>query len=94
VLRYLSHTFADVTYIDTTPFMATMKRKTLVRESLTVHKVAAPTPPGAPVDDLLAQNVAFARTFYETFMPAVPEPSTERKLESLAVEASVPVVAA
>ncbi len=56
VARKLASSFAHITVIDTTSFIKAMKRK---RASLNgrLDWLAAPTDAGAPLDDLLAENL-------------------------------------
>jgi hypothetical protein len=58
VLPSLEDTFARVTVLDSTAFMKTMKRQRAVRANGRVRWEASPTPPGQPLDDLLADNVS------------------------------------
>ncbi len=54
------HTFAHWTIIDSVPFMRTMHRRTLTPHGWQ----ETPTPPTAPLDDLLAHNI----TAYDTII--------------------------
>ena len=60
----LEHAFSRVVFIDTAAFMRTMKRRrALVAESGKLMWRAAPTEIGAPLDELLNENVATVTTW-------------------------------
>jgi hypothetical protein len=62
VLAELTRAFAHVTLLDTSSFIKTMMRQ---RASLNgrLDWLPAPTDPGTPIDDLLAENVDAVRTW-------------------------------
>lgn len=57
LLPMLRQTFCNVTMISTTPFMKAMMRKEAIVGDGTTRWRDAPTPPGSPLDDLLAANI-------------------------------------
>jgi Domain of unknown function (DUF4417) len=66
-LPLLSVSFSEVTYIDTTAFMTALYRQRLVHDgAYKISKESEPTAPGAPVDDLLARNIALMQEHVET----------------------------
>jgi hypothetical protein len=67
----LARSFAQVTFIDTSAFMRTMKRRRVVlTEGGRLLWRAAPTEVGAPLDDLLNENVVSVTTWIRSQFPA------------------------
>ncbi len=68
----LARAFAHVTFIDTSAFMRTMKRRRVVlTEGDKLLWRAAPTEVGAPLDDLLSENVVSVTTWIRSQFPAM-----------------------
>jgi hypothetical protein len=68
----LARAFAHVTFIDTSAFMRTMKRRRVVlTEGGKLLWRAAPTQVGAPLDDLLNENVVSVTTWIRSQFPAM-----------------------
>ncbi len=68
----LALTFANVTFIDTSAFMRTMKRRRAVlTEGGRLFWRASPTEMGAPLDDLLSENVASVAAWIRSRFPAM-----------------------
>jgi hypothetical protein len=68
----LAPAFANVTFIDTSAFMRTMKRRRVVlTEGGKLLWRAAPTEIGAPLDDLLNENVVNVTTWIRSQFPAI-----------------------
>jgi hypothetical protein len=66
-LGELRHHFAHVSLIETEAFSRTIRRRrAYLTESGRLKWAKFPTPKGAPLDDLLAHNVALVRASYET----------------------------
>lgn len=66
-LNELQHHFAQVSLIETEAFSRTIRRRrAYLTESSRLKWAKFPTPRGAPIDDLLAHNVALVRASYET----------------------------
>lgn len=66
-LDMLRRHFSDVTLVETEAFSRTIRRRRAhLTESGRLKWVKFPTPEGAPIDDLLAHNVALVRASYET----------------------------
>jgi Domain of unknown function (DUF4417) len=71
--RKLSAHFSHVTLIDTEAFSRmTWRRKAILLDSGRIKWARHPTPEGAPLDDLLAHNVATVRAGYEKRLQALP----------------------
>jgi hypothetical protein len=71
VLPVLARAFAGVTVLETTSFMKTMNRQRVSSDGRTAK--AAPTPEGAPLDDLfLANTAAIAARLGALVAPLVP----------------------
>lgn len=67
-LGELRRHFAHVVLIETEAFSRTIRRRrAYFTESGRLRWARFPTPEGAPIDDLLAHNVALVRTSYETW---------------------------
>lgn len=65
-LQTLAPAFAKLTYVDTTAFMKAVYRQRLVAgNDGGVLGVSDPTPPGEPVDYLLAHNIDLMRAYVE-----------------------------
>jgi hypothetical protein len=64
-LRALRAAFAGITLIDTSPFVKTQKRQRLVLTGNGLKSDSAPSPKGAPLDDLLDENIAVSRAAVE-----------------------------
>jgi hypothetical protein len=80
-LSELRRHFAHVTLIETEAFSRTIRRRrAYLTESGRLRWAKFPTPEGAPIDDLLAHNVALVRTSYDTWAkPALRlRPPTQR----------------
>lgn len=72
-LNVLRRHFMQVTLIETEAFSRTIRRRRAnIIESGQLKWEKFPTPEGAPIDDLLAHNVARVRAFYETTSSSVP----------------------
>ncbi len=68
----LAKAFARVTFIDTAAFMRTMKRRRAVlTEGSKLLWRASPTEIGAPLDDLLNENVVSVTTWIRSQFPAM-----------------------
>jgi hypothetical protein len=68
----LATAFARVTFIDTSAFMKTMKRRrAVVEESGKLQWTAAPTKVGAPLDGLLHENVASVTKWMRNQFPVM-----------------------
>jgi hypothetical protein len=80
-LPELRRHFAQVSLIETEAFSRTIRRRrAYLTESGRVRWAKNPTPKGAPIDDLLAHNVALVRASYETSPRTAPRlsPRTRR----------------
>lgn len=67
-LDALQRHFSRVTLVETEAFSRTIRRRrAYLTESGRLKWAKFPTPEGAPIDDLLAHNVALVRASYETF---------------------------
>jgi len=65
-LPNLREHFAQVTLIETDAFYKThRRRRAFLTEAGRLKWAAHPTPPGAAIDELLAQNVAVVRAYFE-----------------------------
>ncbi|MFN7541668.1 MAG: hypothetical protein ACK5TN_02580 [Acidobacteriota bacterium] len=69
VLPILSSAFSEITLLDTSSFIKTMKRKRAVMDG-TLSWTNAPTASGAPVDELFHHNVATVQSFMGDLMRA------------------------
>ena len=70
-LPNLQRSFAQVTLVETEAFSRTIRRRrAYLTEAGHLKWAKFPTPKGAPIDDLLAHNVALVRASYET--PGTP----------------------
>jgi hypothetical protein len=68
----LAGVFANVTFIDTSAFMRTMKRRRVVlTEGGKLRWRAAPTEIGAPLDDLLNENVVSVTAWIRSQFPTM-----------------------
>lgn len=80
-LDLLRRHFSSVTLVETEAFFRTIRRRrAYLTESGRLKWARFPTPQGAPIDDLLAHNVALVRASYEnSARPALSlRPSTRR----------------
>lgn len=78
-LDRLREHFAVVSLIDTEGFSRSMRRrKAYISETGHLKWFKSPTPEGAPIDELLAHNVAMVRTFFETAPMPASRPLTRR----------------
>lgn len=80
-LGKLGRHFAHVSLIDTEAFSRTIRRRrAYLTEFGRLRWAKFPTPKGAPIDDLLAHNVALVRASYETSAKPTPRlrPSMRR----------------
>jgi hypothetical protein len=80
-LGELQNHFAHVSLIDTEAFSRTIRRRrAYLTESGRLRWAKFPTPKGAPIDDLLAHNVALLRASYESSTRPAPRlrPPTRR----------------
>lgn len=65
-LPMLAGAFSAVTYVDTSAFMNALHRQRLSRDAaFKIIKQPEPTAPGAPVDGLLARNIALMQSHVE-----------------------------
>jgi hypothetical protein len=72
-LGELRRHFAQVSLIETDAFSRTIRRRrAYLTESGRLKWAKFPTPKGAPIDDLLAHNVALVRASYETSAKPAP----------------------
>lgn len=81
-LGELQRHFARVSLIETEAFSRTIRRRrAYLTESGRLRWVASPTPRGAPIDELLAHNIAMVRASYEApFRPALSlQPPTRQR---------------
>jgi hypothetical protein len=67
VLPFLKAYFASVTSIDSRPFVKTLKRqRAFINAAGIIGWETAPTPLGAPVDDLFAYNTDLVTSWFDT----------------------------
>ena len=64
VLPVLSDAFAHISFLETSSFMKTVKRqRAYIKENASLGWQASPTTPGAPLDALLAHNIATVKNY-------------------------------
>jgi hypothetical protein len=73
LLPSLNTAFANVTFLDTSVFMKTMKRqRAFCKDDGGISWLASPTIAGAPLDDLFAENSEMRARWITAFLGSVP----------------------